>query len=573
MKRIFLVLLILYICVSCVEVLDKYPLDEITEETYWKSSTDLELYINQFYPSLRGVQNYFNLDEHSDNLKPSSLSSVLNGTRSVPATGGGWNWSNIREINYFLENIDMVTSGDKASIDQFKGEGYFFRAYFYFEKVKQFGDVPWLDKVLNIDSEELYGTRIARNVIVDHIIDDLDIAIDFLKERSQIGTNRINKESALALKSRVCLYEGTWEKYHAGTNFGVQGSNANNYLEMAAEAAGELISEGNLSLYSTNNPGEDYYHLFNRTDLTGNEEAILVMSVDPGLELGHWTWTYLNGTRGRATGLTKSLVQSYLDIEGHPITISEIYKGDNTLTQVVENRDPRLKQTMWVPGQVQIASDPPLIFEYPVLHQGAMDGATTGYMIRKGGTTDPEQNTGTSSDNYGATDAMVFRYGEALLNYAEAKAELGNITQADLDKSVNLLRARVGMPAMDVNVGFTDPDWNFPSLSPIINEIRRERRIELALEGFRLDDLLRWAAADEIIQGKRWKGARFIMGISFPQIEDLIADLPVDEDNYIDRYITYIPNGFGFDETRDYLYPLPTTELSLNENLEQNPNW
>lgn len=572
MKRIIFVFILFNILYGCEDVLDKAPLDEITEEVYWKSVTDLELYVNQFYPAFRGQENYFNLDENSDNLKPASISEVLNGTRSIPSTGGGWSWNNIRQVNYYIENMGSADVGDKVSIDHLKGEGYFFRAFFYFDKVKRFGDVPWYDKVLNIDSEELYSERASRKTIVEYILDDLDMAIDLLQEKNQIGTNRINKESALLFKSRVCLYEGTWEKYHNGTVFGVQGSNGEQFIQLAADAAEAIMKTNSFSLYSTNKPDEDYWKLFNRVDLTDNEEAILVQSVDPGQDLGHWTWTYLNGTRGRATGITNSLVKSYLDINGIPISQSEVYKGDSTLNQVVENRDPRLKQTMWVPGQIQILSDPPMIFEYPALHRGAFDGASTGYMIRKGGTTDPEQNTGTSSDNYGATDAMVFRYSEALLNYAEAKAELGTLNQEDLDKSINLIRGRVGMPGLNIEVGFTDPNWNFPGLSPIINEIRRERRIELALEGFRYDDMMRWAAHD-LVKGKRWKGAKFIKGISFPAIEDQIADLPVDENGYIDRYQSDIPNGFGFDEKRDYLYPLPTTELTLNQNLEQNPGW
>lgn len=128
------------------------------------------------------------------------------------------------------------------------------------------------------------------------------------------------------------------------------------------------------------------------------------------------------------------------------------------------------------------------------------------------------------------------------------------------------------MPDLTIDVGFVDPEWDFPALSPIINEIRRERRVELAFEGFRQDDLMRWRAG-HIFQGERPKGARFIPGVSFPSIEDQIMGISVDENNYIDRYKSAIPNGYSFDENRDYLFPLPTNELTLNENLEQNPGW
>jgi hypothetical protein len=227
---------------------------------------------------------------------------------------------------------------------------------------------------------------------------------------------------------------------------------------------------------------------------------------------------------------------------------------------------------MWVPGQIQINSDPPIVFRTPPLEKGASDMSTTGYMVRKGSTPDPDQNTGSSTDNYGKVDGMVFRYAEALLNFAEAKAELGTLSQADLDRSINLIRNRVGLPELSLEVGYTDPQWNFPELDPIINEIRRERRVELALEGFRHDDLMRWAATD-LIKGERWRGARFILGKSFPEIEDQISNIRIDENRYIDLYRTAIPNGFGFNENRDFLHPIPTTELTLNPNLEQNPGW
>lgn len=579
MKRAILILTLAGSFFGCSpeDVLNKPLLDELSEETYWNSATDLRLFINQFYTSLRGNNTFYNLDSDSDNLKPANPSRVLEGSRGIPSSGGGWYWGNIRELNYFLENAPEAvpgTGGTQAELDHFLGEGYFFRARYYFTLLRDFGDLPIYNKVLNVDSEELYASREPRNEVVDFIIEDLNKAIELMQEKGEVPVGRLTKGAALLLKSRVALYEGTWEKYHAGGPFGVDGSNGENYLQMAVSAAETLIDNGNYEIYSTGNPEEDYYNLFSSDDLSGNEEVILFQEVDPSLNLGTGQWVYLNGLRGGATGVTKELVDDYLAMDGLPISISDRYEGDSTLTQTVENRDPRLEQTIWTPGQVQLNTQPdPVIFEVPTLDEGSSSLATTGYMIRKGSTTDPEQNTGSSTDNYGKTDVIVYRYAEALLNFAEAKAELGTITQEDLDKSINVLRERVGLPPLEINVGFTDPSWDFPDLSPIINEIRRERRIELALEGFRFDDLMRWAAADEIIQGERWKGARFIEGVSFPSIESRLGGIPLDEQNYIDRYQNALPNGFEFDENRDYLSPIPTDELSLNENLEQNPGW
>ncbi len=572
MKRFLLFILISGVITSCTEVLDKGPLDEVTEDQYWTTVTDLELYINQFYPSLGRHLAYYQMDNHSDNLQLNSPSSVLNGSRSVPESGGGWEWDNIRDINYFIENAPNVTEGDQADLDQYIGEGYFFRAYFYFQKVQRFGDVPLFDEVLNTDSEGLQAPRDPRNVVVDSILADLDRSIELLREKSQLPANRVNRESALLFKSRVALYEGTWEKYHAGTEFGVEGSDGRQYLQIAAETANLLIESGAYGIYSTGNPDSDYWQLFNQTDLSDNEEVILSVVVDPSMDLGTFSWSYLNGQRSASgSGVTKQLVDSYLDEEGKPISVSDIYQGDTTIVQVVQNRDPRLKQTIWVPGTVRLDyGDSEVIFENPALVGG--DATSTGYMVRKGSTTDPDQNAGTSSDELGATDGIIFRYAEALLNYAEAKAELGTLTQADLDKSVNLLRERAGIAPLNINVGHTDPNWNFPDLSPIINEIRRERRVELALEGYRFDDLMRWAAGD-LIQGMKLKGARFIRGESFPGIQDRLGDIKVDENRYIWHFKNSVPNGFEFDKTRDYLYPIPTNELTLNENLTQNPGW
>jgi len=572
MKSITILIFSSIFLVSCLSVLEKTPLDEITEKTFWNSSSDMELYINSFYPLLKGTVNYHNNDNNSDNMQPSSPSDILNGTRSIPATGGGWGWADLRKINYFLVNSQKVTEGNQVDINHYLGEGYFFRAFIYFAKVQRFGDVPWTDKVLNIDSEELFIPRQDRNIIVDHIILDLDNAISLLRNRDEIGTTRINKESALLFKSRVCLYEGTWEKYHAGTPFGVDGSNGEKYLNLAVQAAEELMSIDGIELFSTGDPNNDYYKLFGMDDLIGVPEALLVEMVEPTQDLGSWTWPWLNGQRGNGTGITRSIVQDYLDINGLPISLSELYQGDQTLEMVVGNRDPRLNQSMWTPGKVSINSTPQIVFKVPTIHKGGNDLSTTGYMLRKGSTTDPDQNTGSSTDQYGRVDGMVFRYAEALLNFAEAKGELGTLTQSDLDRSVNLLRKRVGMPDLNVEVSFVDPDWDFPELSPIINEIRRERRVELAFEGFRLDDLMRWRAGS-LIQGSRPKGARLIKGVSFPEIDDQVDGVPVDGQNYIDRYQSSLPTGYSFDENRDYLFPIPTNELTLNENLIQNPGW
>src|SRR5699024_9563418 len=210
--------------------------------------------------------------------------------------------------------------------------------YFYFQKLKRFGAVPWYNEVLDLNSEGLKASRDPRNTVADSIIKNLDKAITLLKTKSEVPSNRVSRGVALLFKSRVALYEGTWEKYHAGTVFGVEGSNGQKYLEEAVQAAQKLIESGNYKLYSTQNPKKDYYKLFNRTDLSDNPEVLLWKQSDPSIGTGTGNWTYLNGERGGKDGLTKQLVEAYLDENGKPIAVSSVYRGDTTLTQVVKKR-------------------------------------------------------------------------------------------------------------------------------------------------------------------------------------------------------------------------------------------
>jgi len=555
------------------DFLDKKPLDQISSAVYFRKASDLELYMNSFYqPHLLeyggdGGENYSQLiflaDRGTDNFIGESFDERFNGSRVVPSSGGGWNYDNVRRINYFFENYRKCEDVFE-SYKHYVGEAYFFRAMIYFLLVKQFGDVQWYDKVLSTDSEELYDPRTPRNVVVDHILTDLDSAAVYLDEASRDGGNRLDRWSALTLQSRVALYEGTWEKYHAGTVFGVQNPDPDKYLNKAALAASEVINSGVFTIYTTGNPDEDYYNLFDIHDYSGNSEVILWKKFDKGL--GIINYRMVLGAWPRGQGITKGLADSYLCTDGLPIALSPLFQGHNTLQEVSQNRDPRFKQTIFTP-------DAPYAFGGEVFadwNEGMFSklfetpdfSSPTCYIMRKGTTVD------LSKQNYGGEDEpiILFDYAEVLLNYAEAKAELGTITQEDIDISIKPLRDRVGMPNPDLASIAIDPNWDFPSLSPIINEVRRERRIELACVGFRWDDLARWAAADELIAGKRPKGSAF--GSSFP-----LNPFEDDPDGFMDPYMNQVPNGYGFRLDRDYLDPLPQSELTLNSNLTQNPGW
>ncbi|MCE4566980.1 RagB/SusD family nutrient uptake outer membrane protein [Maribellus sp. CM-23] len=574
MKKILNIglLILAIVTFSCSDdYLSRSPLDKISEADFWSSPNDLKIYVNQFYTMLPAFPGwgggYLWDDNNSDNMHHSGYDSRLAGFNTINSGSGNWSFSRLRSINLMLDNYDKVEAPE-SQVNQFVGEAYFFRAYFYFNLIKNYGDVPWIEHTLNADSEELYAARAPRNEVVDNILSDLDDAISRLSLRAEVSGNRINKESALLLKSRVALYEGTWEKYHQGTDFGVAGSNGQNYLTAAATAAKQLIDLNSVSLYNTGNPGVDYGKLFNSDDLNSMNEVLLWRKYNVELGLAHNVQRYIPRSGG-GTGLTKSLIDSYLCTDGNPIASSTLYQGDHSLENVIADRDPRLSQMIWIPDDaIEIVNGNVVAsFEKPALAAGGEDRNTTGYQLKKGG--DPT-SPGIQAAGQGITALPIFRFAEALLNYAEAKAELGTITQADLDMSINKIRARAGMPNLMLNTITADPNWQFPALSPVLNEVRRERRVEFACEGYRFDDLARWRAHNLIV-GKRPIGAWFDQ-TEFP---DLVVGetILLDENGYIDYLKSVLPSGWGFDPSRDYLLAVPPNEITLNPNLGQNPGW
>jgi len=550
------------------DLLDKTPQDAISDPDFWKTEGDLELYLNALYnifPQWGGDGSAPSPDLGTDIIIESqewwggSYTRQLDGTITVPASGGGWNWGNVRRVNYFLENADRVKEGNL--IEHYIGEGYFFRAWVYFDLLRKFGDLPIVTKVLNVGDEALYGSRRPRSEVVDFILDDLDMAISKMKYASDVGPGRLNKDAATLLKARVCLYEGTWEKYHAGTVF-AGSTDGSDYLQMAADAAMEVINQGNYSLYTTGNTDQDYYDMFVQLDLSSNPEVILwkQYAADSYTEsVGNSMWNHPN-TQGMTHGMTKN----YLCKDGLPIAVSPLFVGDDSLSVIEINRDTRLDNTIMVPGELDYVSltGDSSFYEVPYMVR-----CPTGYALQKWRTTwlEPERNGRTWFIPY-----IYMRYAEALLIYAEAKAELGTLTQADVDMTINKLRDRVGMPHLILGSITPDPDWpdyGYP-LPDYLYEIRRERVVELFGEGFRFDDLMRWRA-HSLFVGKRPIGTMYT-----DDIKAVYPNLKVNEDGFLDPFRDYLNGGaYGFNPDRDYLLPLPTNELTLNPKLKQNPGW
>ncbi len=561
------------------EFLNRTPETNISDGEFWKTANDLKLYANNwyaFFPNHNGWGSIgiygLDADNGSDNMIAMNYNTFLNGERIVPAADGGWNWGSLRNVNYFLANYEKSTE-QWSNIQGYVGEALFFRAWFYFGMLKSFGDLPWVNQPLQPGSEQLYGIRLSRNIVVDSIMNDLDRAVAYLPSKSQAEASRVNKQIAQLFQARIALYEGTWEKYHAGTPFGVAGSDGTSFLQKAAEVSGALIA--NPDGYGLEDfPDEKgYWGLFNRTSYASSPEVMLWREYNINLNGGHRWHRYTTGGAGR--GLTKDLIDAYLCTDGQPIGTSPLYQGDNTLLDVVTNRDPRLKQTIYVNDDEHIITEnapgglPPLVFQVPTFTTAAEGRPSTGYQVYKGHNPDYNQQ-----QDQGTTGLIIFRFAEALLIHAEAKAELGTFTQADADKTLNLLRIRVGMPVMNVGAVATDPDAEFPDLTAVINEVRRERRVELACEGYRLDDLMRWAAMGEKISGWQPKGAKLAQWQGVVPDGDL-GNYPVDDEGYITLFKTVpaMASGYKFRTDRDYLSPLPDDQRLLNPELKQNPGW
>ena len=550
------------------DFLDQRPLDQVSVKDYFKSTLDLQTYVNQFYAydlwPITGTRGLWCWESYypGDNLIIADYQNeTLLGVRTVPSDGG-WDYSGVRNINYFFDNYRRCED-DFEEYKQYVGEAHFFRALIYYQLLKEWGDLPWYGTVLKTNSEDLYAARDPRNEVADKIIADLDTASLYLSgDRLEDGT-RVNKWYALGLQSRVALYEGSWEKYHAGDPFGVSNADPEKYFRKVIEAAEKVMNSG-IKLYSTGHPDRDYYDLFSQEDY-GSINSVLFWrkySVELGYSNTYNAW----GSRPHGLGVTKGLADSYLCTDGKSISVSPLFGGYDTITNEMKNRDPRFEQTIFTPDAPwKIESNGEVITwgegVWPKLNANTSYSCPTGYIHRKG------YNAKEEASNLGgeSTPMLLFRYAEVLLNFAEAKAELGTINQADIDKSINLLRDRVGMIHLDLSDIPEDPNWDFPDLSPIINEIRRERRIELSFEGIRGDDIFRWAAADELIIGKRPKGifAKQLVRNPYPE----------DANGFLDPFLNVIPNGWGFDPNRDYLSPLSQKELTLNPNLKQNPGW
>ena len=592
MKKYIISLMAAALCLaSCDDWMNLSPADKLTPDSYFRTETDLKMFSNSFYSSCFQT-NYFR--NQSDVIIESSLSDPLRGgtSREVPNSGGGWSFTLLRKINEMLANMDKCENETVRA--EYTGLARFFRAYYYYLKVRRFGDYPWIDHVVGSDEEAtLYAPRDSRETVMTHMIEDIDAAIASLPESSSVY--RINKYTALAVKAKFCLFEGSWRKYHGNT--GADGAayahDADYYYGLAAAAAQEIVSSGKYRLYSTGKPAEDYVNFFMSTDAIAGE-TILAVDYDNSIGIYHnATWYGIKSSAGRA-GFTKKFINTYLMKDGTPFTSKPGYET-MTFTQEVVDRDPRLSQTIRTPGYRRVGKTT-TVPDGPEFENSITLYQTIKYV--------QPMDLGADGYEHSFSDMPIIRYAEILLILAEAKAELGTLTQTDLDNTIGLIRARVGMPGLDMATANAAPDAYLSSPSTgyrnvtgankgVILEIRRERTIELAQEGdLRWYDLMRWKEGlciDQDLYGMYFPGpgeydlngdgaaeyclysgtkpsttASFVLKIG----EDII--LSEGTKGYVDpaKGITH-----KFNEERDYLYPVPINERSLNPNLTQNPGW
>ncbi|MGL4520445.1 MAG: RagB/SusD family nutrient uptake outer membrane protein [Phocaeicola sp.] len=566
--------------------MNRLPQTEIGADSYFNSEEDLRMYCY----GLTNIPGYdYVADAGTDNQATTDHVEVKNIMSSPNPTSttvtGGWNWERLYDINFFLERCEKANvSADVLA--HYQGIVRYYRASFYMDKVKRFSDVPWYDKTLTTNDPDLYKARDKREYVIDKIFEDYQFAAKHVKTNQVKGA--IDKWIVVATLARHALYEGTYRKYHDELN--LQNS-ANSFLQIAEEAAKQLMDQGGFTLYNTGKPESDYSTLFNTLDLSTNPEMIQARYYDRSTASNGF-WAYMFGNYIPCP--TKDLLQNYLMKDGSFYSAQPGYETKQFIEEF-ENRDPRLSQTYAYPGWELINT-----MTYAPgagIYVQTLNKNFSGYHQIKGFINNKEE------EYYLSIDFPVIRYAEVLLTYAEAKAELGILTQEDLNQSINLIRQRAGMPHLILTPA-TDPlmQASFPGVSSLLLEIRRERRVELAFEGFRFDDLM------------RWKGGKLLEkvpeGLYFPSLGkyDLTGDgiediylipstqsIPAEsdkEENALGEKLIYYRTGSiedagatvylkegnkgtiqttqsmgTFQEPKFYYRPIPRNQMELNPNL------
>ncbi len=601
MKKIIYLLLAIGCLYSC--DLDEAPLSKVSKDPVFSSENGLQLYTYSFYDILPSASDAIRDGYKNNNLADYSAQQTvpifIREGAYGPQQSDRWgntgsnqdHWNKLRNINYFIVNCTDESLPESVR-NNYIGIARFFRAFFYFEKVKRFGDVPWIDRPLEVGDEALYAGRDPRTLVMDKVLEDLNFACDHITMTEDASISLITKYVALAFKSRVCLFEGTFRKYHTEYNLA---QTADTWLNEAVKSAQEVMNNSGFSIYTSSGEAKSYRDLFTSAKPV-NTEVMLASVCDPDLSVyndANWWWT--SATYGSRVSLIRTFVNTYLMLDGTPFTDNPDYKT-MLFTKEVVGRDRRLEQTIRTPGYNRVDGGinvpAPPIFSYTY----------TGYQPIKFCLDDMYYDSGSNNIN----SIPLFRYAEVLLNYAEAKAELGTLTDADWSITIGALRKRAGITSgLTSKPTKVDPYLQtnyFPEISdPVLLEIRRERGIELVFEGFRFYDLIRWKKGE--LMEMNWNGF-YVPALDTPMDlnNDGIFDVCFTYDDDVEdpiQGVTYINVGpvkggivnsqrlsedtkgeltwlNNIEKTwteKNYLYPIPESALLMNSNLGQNPGW
>lgn len=566
--------------------LNELPKETATNQAIFESKNGLELYSTSFYDILpTPYDGVFQIDDNSDLVARNGVDIRFSPNALSPLNSGGWdikdNWERLRNINYFIENSEKSSVAEK---NHYLGLARFFRAYFMFEKVKRFGDVPWIDKTIAVDDEEtLYGTRTDRFVVMDKIVEDLNYAIENITLETDPSSTNITKNAARAFKARVCLYEASFRKYHTQYN---KQSTANEWFQEVINTT-DQITGFSLRL------GENAYRDMFLQKTPYAEETILAVALDGALQVySSRNRKTISPTYGNRPALTRRFINTYLNLDGTPFTDDPAYKT-TPFVEEVKNRDLRLKQTIRVGDYKRTENGE------PVPAPSNLDQSYTGYQIIKG-CYDERFPYDDESRNENAH--ILFRYAEVLLNRAEALAELGKMTDTEWSNTIGALRARAGItgPTLTQKPSVADPYmvsfYKNKFTDPVLLEVLRDRAIEMIMEGLRPDDLIRWKLGELFAEapmngmyvpalGEYDLNEDGTMDVCFYQGEkpqDATAPVFVDVTSAgvgkrhlsdgTSGEIIWNPGEREWAEKK-YLYPIPETHRIKNPNLGQNPGW
>ncbi len=603
------------------DFLDRKPMDFGDESSYYNTEGDLEVAANAFYEYLPKNNNLwgglYTQDNTSDSQAGASPSSLFyqGDKQTVKIESSEWNFTKQRAINFFINSTEKKyasITGNKANIDHYLGEGYFFRAYDQFRLLRNFGDCPVLRDLLESDQDAVTAKsrRTPRNLVAREIIKDLDRAAELMLDWHP-SAGRVNAKVAQALKARVALYEATWEKYHAGTCF-VPGNDkwpGKSYWPDFAWPAGSAEAEIDFFLDEAIKAAEiavdghplakDYQAMFNSPSdqpFGADSEVLLARYYATGV-LTHSCTRYL--VSGGGCGVTRAAVNSFLMVSGKPwYAAGSEYKGDKTSYEEFQNRDTRLTGSVRAAGSfINESRDPETgklvrdtVYHYvPFITQSGNQKATTGYELKKWWSPDKAQDAQSEC----TTSVPLFRSGEAMLNYIEAYYLRHNTLGGKCDQYWRELRKRAGVDE-DYNATIAATDLNKENdlavwskglmVDATLYNIRRERRCELLAEGLRLDDLKRWRSLDKMVnyhvEGLNlWDEIYKLYENGKGPKADVVSQSPVSK--YIRPYQINATSkayaGYNFPKPH-YLEPIPISEFLLTGGFDksplyQNPGW